>query len=177
VGDAIQVSGEYYPYHGIPELEDPTSITLESTGNSVGNPITQTVSALNSVAIQSGASTLTPEGLAGTLVQLNNVTISGQTAGETFTGSYSADTALLVSDSTGSETLYYSPSTYSVANGNLNNVTIPSGPVDMIGIDSVYEGSTEFLPISITSVPEPATLSLCGGGALLALLFGRRRKA
>jgi len=174
VGDAIQVSGTYSPFLSIAELGTLTSISLESAGNSVGSPITGTLSSLNSPTFSVGGSIL-PESLAGTLVQLDDVTISGQTAGETFG---IANLTLTATDSTGSEALYYYPTSFSLANQNLFGQTIPTGPVDIVGIASDYNGTTpEFVPLSITAVPEPATLSLCGAGAALALFVGRRRKA
>jgi hypothetical protein len=47
----------------------------------------------------------------------------------------------------------------------------------LLGFVSVYNNiSPEFTAIAIASVPEPATLSLCGAGGFLALMFCLRRK-
>ncbi|MGA2244093.1 MAG: DUF5689 domain-containing protein [Verrucomicrobiota bacterium] len=171
VGDAISAIGTYDPYHQVPEIETLTGITLQSTGSTVPPAQVQTVSALNQATL--------PQTIAGSLVQLNNVTISGQTAGETFgPGTASAnDLTLTVADSTGSMSFYYDPTVYSVASANLDGETIPTGPVDVVGVDSVYDGAGEFIPISIQPVPEPMSLSLGAAGGLLALVLHWRRKA
>ena len=56
--------------------------------------------------------------------------------------------------------------------------TVPTGEVDVEGFLDFYAGSseTEFVPISITTVPEPATLALCGVGSVLGLAGYRLRK-
>jgi hypothetical protein len=168
VGDAIDVSGEFYSYHSIPEIENMTSLTIESTGNAISAPQIATVSQINT---PSGIS----QPLAGQLLQLNNVTISGQTAGEAFG---TANLPLTVTDGTGSETLYYWPSSYSLASANLDGVTIPTGPVNIEGIASVYGGtSPEFIPIQITPVPEPTSLALFGIGGMLTLTLALRRRS
>ncbi len=173
VGDAISVSGTYSPYHQIPELGTLTSISLESAGHAAPSPSIQTVSSLNLTTL--------PQSIAGSLIQLDNITISSGsstlTPGETWG---TANLTLTMTDGSGSMTLYYWPTSYSAANANMFGETIPTGPVTIIGIDSAYtSGSTttpEFIPISIQSVPEPTVLSLGGAGGLLALIFRLRRK-
>ncbi|MGA2244092.1 MAG: hypothetical protein ABSH48_03745 [Verrucomicrobiota bacterium] len=166
VGDAISATGTYSPYHQIPEIEALSAITLQSTGNAVPPDQVETVSVLNQATL--------PQNIAGSLIQLDNVTISGQTAGEAFG---IADLSLSVSDGTGKMSFYYDPTSYSVASALLDGFTIPTGPVDVVGIDSVYAGAGEFIPISIQPVPEPISLSLGAAGGLLALILHQRRKA
>ncbi len=85
---------------------------------------------------------------------------------------------MTVTDSTGSQTLYYWPTSYSMANLNLFGQTIPTGPVDIEGIASVFPtGSVpEFLPINITPAPEPASIALAAAGGIAVLMSLRRRK-
>jgi hypothetical protein len=184
VGDGIEVSSaEYSPYHQLPELEaSSSSTTMTITQNSTGNPVpgnlTATVSQMNVTTL--------PYNLAGYLIDLNNAYITSGTGtgasiltpGETFgTGNLQ----LTVTDSTGSEELYYYPTSYSLANLDLYGITIPVGvPVDMVGIASVYPtpapGAPEFIPFSITVVPEPVSTGLLAVGSV-ALLMRRRRTA
>jgi len=167
VGDAISTSGTYAPYHQIPELGTLTAIALESSGNTLPSAQVQTVANLD-------VDTL-PQSISGQLIQIDNATISGQTTGETFG---TANLTLTVADGTGSMELYYWPTSYSAANANLAGETIPTGPVDILGIDSVYNSTTpEFIPIWIQSVPEPTTMGLAGASGLLALIFRLRQKA
>ena len=109
VGMTISVTGEYAPYHEIPELENITGVTV--TGNSAYTSFTSpaltltstaaganwalaqpvTVAGLtndinnNSITATSGLSTVLPNDLGGYLVTLNNVKIIGAgPAGATF---------------------------------------------------------------------------------------------
>ena len=163
LGDAITPTGEYYPYHQIPELETLTALSLVSQGNSY-SPVAgvSTILTLNQATL--------PYSVAGYLWTLDDVTISG------ISGSFgTANQTGTITDATGSMTLYYWPTSYSVENANLDGMAIPTGPVNMTGFVSVYSGTAEFTPISITSVPEPGTLALGGmGGLLLALVLRRR---
>ncbi len=176
VGDALNVTGVYKPFDGIPEVTTNStytgSVTVESTGNAapagigtLTSPITTTIPTINTGA--------TPvQGIAAQILQLDNVTITGQTAGETFgTG----DLSLTVTDGAHSMTLFYYPHDFSIANQNLFGETIPTGTVDIEGLVDYFSPSDEFIPLQITSVPEPATLSLCGLGGLMLFKLVRRR--
>jgi len=119
--------------------------------------------------------------VAGYLWTLDNVTISGAGAGPNFGTGNSPSGAMITDSSNNSMTLFYWPTSYSVANANLANIPIPSGPVDMTGFVSVFtSGSTstpEFSPLTITPVPEPGTLAVFGAGSVLLLMGMRRRGA
>jgi hypothetical protein len=164
VGDAITVSSPYAPYHQIPELSLPTAVSLVSSGNAVSAPAVETIAQLNQTTL--------PENIAGYLFTVDNVTLSGLT---TFgianqTGS--------MSDGTNSMTFYYWPTSYSAANVNLFGQTPPTGLVDVTGFVSVYPSSpAEFAPISITAVPEPASMGLLLIGGIAALIRRRSAKA
>jgi hypothetical protein len=125
-------------------------------------------------------------GLAGTLIELNNVTISdvfNQTAGtsSTFISNWAthANNQGIITDGSGnSMVMYLWASSYSTCGAiAAAGGAIPTGSVDMSGfVDDFYTSSTgvteaEFIPTSIVSVPEPGEMSLCAFGSALAGLF------
>jgi hypothetical protein len=176
VGDAISASGTYSPYDQIPELATLTSLSLFSTGNAVSSPGVSTIPTLTA----SGTG-LIPQSLSGYLVTLDNVSLYTDSAATIpVSGNFAthANTTLYAKDAGGNiMEIYVWASSYSV-DGAMGGTPIPTGTVDMTGfIDQSGTYPVEFVPMSITSVPEPTTLSLCGAGALLALTFRLRRKA
>src|SRR5262249_44073658 len=117
--------------------------------------------------------------------ELGNVTISGGGLGTGLFPTPAQDTVAnetyTITDAGGnSMTMFDWVSSYSAA-AALGGTAVPTGPVNLIGFDSVFgSGSTaeaEFTPIAIVAVPEPTTLGLCGVGTLLALAFRARKKA
>jgi hypothetical protein len=152
------------------------TITQNSTGNPVPGAITATIAEMNVPTL--------PYNIAGYLIDLDNVTINASGAGDnTLTAGEKFGTSNLqftVTDGINSEELFYYPSSYSLANFNLDGVVIPQGSqtVDMVGIASVYPTgpAPEFIPFSITDVPEPVSTGLMVVGAA-AMLMGRRRTA
>ena len=176
VGDAISVSGTYSPYHQIPEVATITSISLHSTGNTVSSPGVFTIPALTA----SGTGSI-PGSIAGHLVTLDNVSLYTDSAATIpVSGNFAthANVTLYAKDGSGNiMEIYDWASSYSTA-GALGGTPEPTSLVDITGF--VSQSGTfapEMTPFSITSVPEPTTLSLCGAGALLALIFRLRRKA
>jgi len=181
VGDAIQATGTYSPYHQVPELGTLTSLTLLSQGN-VGAPAQlATISQVNVATL--------PQSVAGQWLQLDDVTISAGaagdstiTAGETFG---TANLTLTITDgSDNSMTFYYNPKNYSLANQDLFGKAILTGQAgDMQGIAALYPTGTvpEFIGMQFTPdptpTPEPTTWGLCGVGGALTLLLRLRRKA
>jgi hypothetical protein len=175
LGDGIDVTGTASPFDGIPEIKVAATgtVTLESSGNAapagigtLASPTTTTISAINT-----GANPV--QSIAAQVLQLDDVTISGQTVGETFG---TADLTLSISDGVNSMTFFYYPHDFSVANQNLFGETIPTTPVDMVGLVDFFSPNNEFLGLQIIPVPEPTTLALCGAGALLTLVVFRQRK-
>jgi hypothetical protein len=173
LGDGISVSGTYSPFDGIPEVGTITSVTKESTGNAFSGPITATIP-----SIESALPNL-PANAAATLVTIDNLTISNTggvalTAGQDFLTH--ANTTLQINDGGGnSMVLFQYASSYSTA-AAFGGTAIPTGTVNITGFLDVFDGANEFIPVAISSVPEPATLALAGLGGL-SMLFLRRRSA
>jgi hypothetical protein len=160
VGDAITVSGTYSPFNGIPEIATMTAISQVSSGNAVPGPTSVTIPDL--LALASSQNYAIQE----YLLVLHNVTFVTPPA----TYPIHANLSLTATDGTNSVTVFYNPSSYSVSDP-LAGTAIPTGPVDITGIASVFGSTPELLPFTVTPVPEPASLTFgliaLGGVALL----------
>jgi hypothetical protein len=185
VGDEVSVQGEYSPFDDVPEIENGNGTTLPaigvtkvSSGNTVPAPPVLNISQVN-VGIAPGQGTgaaIMNTPYVGYYVQLDDVTISG--VGSTWT-THANDTGT-ITDGSGSMTLFLYASSYSdcgliATDGGLDptGAAVPTGPVDMDGYVDYFAGSSEaeFVPLSITSVPEPTMMGLYGLGSVLAGLF------
>jgi fibronectin-binding autotransporter adhesin len=184
LGDVIQMTGQYAPFHQIPEFDALSAISLVSAAGpgtlALANTDTATpfylgplnvftVSgvaqdvAYNSVVNTAGTgSTTLPADLGGKLIQLNNVKITGAgTPGTPFgvvNSPAAAPNIAFVSDATsgtGATQFYYWPTSYAVANTNLSHQNIPSGYVNMVGIISFYAGSNYPEINPFTITPSP----------------------
>lgn len=187
VGDSLYITGNYSPFDGIPEIANSTANPLTitgpiSSGNTPYNP-TPALTTIPAVNVGTNAYGINSSGFAGTLVQLDNVTISG--AGTTW--AYHANTTATVSDGSGnSMTLFLWASSYSscglIATDNGADPTggalVPTGLVDMTGFVDDFGNSAEFVPTSIEAVsaPEPSSIALAVTGGVGLLLGLRRRK-
>jgi hypothetical protein len=170
VGDAITVSGTYSPFHQIPEIGTVTAISKVSGGNPVPAPITATIPQMNVPTL--------PFTLATYLINLNDVTITGAPA----TFGITNFSATITDSSSNSMALFYWPTSLGVSNINLFGMSVPSGPVNMTGIVSVFTPASgpavpEFSPLTITPVPEPATGALAVIGAAAMFFAVRRMRA
>jgi PEP-CTERM motif len=174
VGDAISLSGTYSPFDSIPEVGTLTSITLQSSGKAVSTPAVTTISTILGLA----QTPVLPLGYGENLVTLDNVSLYTDSAGTIpVSGNFPthANGTYYVKDSSGNiMEMYDWASSYSI-DGALGGTAIPTGTVDITGFLSVSGGVTQITPFSITAVPEPTTLGLCGAGALLALVLRRRK--
>ena len=178
VGDTIYAQGQFSPFHQIPEMNmfqtsSNAALIFQTGFGTAPATLVATIPQLNVATL--------PQGIAGHLIELDNVTISG---GGTFSSIFptyaGGNVSYTVTDgSANSMVLYDWVTSYSSA-AALGGAAVPTGLVDIIGFDSVFtSGSTstaEFTPISITSVPEPSTLALSALGGLALLLKFRRQK-
>jgi len=183
VGDMILVSGNYSPYSGIPEIANSVAHPIGVTYGGSGNPFYSPVPALTTIPVinvGTNGHAVSQSGLSGTLLQLNNVTISGLGANYTV---HANMTGTITDQSNNSMTLYLWASSYSTCGAiAASGGPVPTGLVDVTGfISDFYSTITstitpEFVPISITQVPEPFAMNLCGLGAALAWVCYRLRK-
>jgi uncharacterized protein (TIGR03382 family) len=165
VGDAITVSGTYSPFNSIPELASLTAISQVSSGNAVPGPKSVTIPQM--LALASSQNYAIQE----YLLDLHNVTFVAPPA----TYPIHANQSLTATDGTNSLTVFFNPSSYSVSDP-LAGTAIPTGPVDIVGIASVFGTTAELLPFTVTPlVPEPASLTL-GWIALGVVALLRRRR-
>jgi len=180
VGDTIIVSGAWSPFDGIPEVGKTSSGIVVNGPGSTGNPAyppgAPVVSTIPTINVGTNSHGLNGSGLAGYLVQLNNVTISsnGISSGLVFP-THANGTYTITDGGANSMTMFFWASSYS-KDGAMGGTAIPQGSVDITGFVDDFGNSAEFIPISITSVPEPSAMSLCGIGSVLALVGWRWRK-
>ena len=186
VGDMNLYSGNYSPFSGIPEIANsvthPISVTYGSSGNPLYSPVPvlTTIPTINVGVTPPGASGISLSGLGGQLLQLNNVTIGGLGANYTV---HANMMGTITDQSANSMVLYLWASSYSTCGAiAAAGGAVPTGLVDMTGFISDYYNTAtltttaEFVPISITEVPEPLAMNLCGLGAALAWVCYRLRK-
>jgi hypothetical protein len=191
VGDTILAQGTYTMFDGIPELENNAVQAINvfgpgSQGNSpyYASPVLTTIPTINvgtnghglNAAVQGGRS------LAGAYLQLNNVTISG--AGANW--AVHANTTGTITDSGGNSMIMFLWASSYITCGAIaaSGGPVPTGLVDMTGfVDDFYNSTAtvpysyaEFVPTSITVVPEPSAMGLCGLGSALAWVCYRLRK-
>jgi hypothetical protein len=175
VGDTVTVLGKYSPSRQIPELVAPGGTpAVDMVVNHISGPAAVPAPTLATIP---GINVPTlPLNIAGYMLQLNNVTISGTVSG-TF-GSANWSIADTVTDNGGnSMQVYYFPSSYSVQNANLFGQPIPTGPVNMTGFVQLFGTTPQFLPITISAVPEPGTIGLAVAGLVCLSSVGRRRRS
>jgi hypothetical protein len=171
VGDTINVSGTYSPFHQIPEIGTVTAISKVGSGVPAA-PVVQTIPTLNQGTL--------PFSTAGYLLEVDNVTISGGGASSTTFPTYAGgNVSYTMTDGSANSMVFYDwVTSYSTAAAMAGN-PVPTGPVNMIGFDSVFTSGTtstaEFTAMEIIPVPEPATFALIGLG-LGGLLASRRRQ-
>jgi hypothetical protein len=179
-GDAITLNGTYSPFDGIPEIEFSTvpasnhNLVKISGGNAVPAPPVFTIAQLEA-GTANGAGVLTNPAIAGMIIELQGVTISGSTG--SFQSTFPLETQANIVDEAytitqGSSTLemFDWTTSYSVCAAR-GGTAVPTGPQNMIGF---FDSFNEFVPLSI--VPEPSTFMLAGVGLIGGLLTMRRRR-
>ena len=118
LGVAVTVTGTYGPYNQIPEMATLTAITQQSTGNAVPGALLTTIPTINQTTL--------PYSVAGQLLTLQNVTISGASGTFGKTGI----TATITDGSGNSMTMYYWPTSYSTAFSDLGGKANSDQPRD-----------------------------------------------
>ncbi len=169
LGDALNLTGRYSPFHQIPEIGTPfAGISVVSSGNPIPAPSVYTIPTLNVPTM--------PFSIAGYMVEVDNVGIYTDPAATIpASGNWpSASTSFYIKDGSGNiMMLYYWPSSYSIDAAWIGT-PIPTGTVDIQGIMSVYNSVAEFTPLSITQIPEPSSFALLGLGLLAGASLRRR---
>ncbi len=165
-GDGLTIAGPFSPFNGIPEMGTPTAITKNSSGNAIPAPLIETIPGVAGYTTQPPAGTAYPS-FAGHLVTFNNVTISSAVTGNYGTANVSVT---LTDGSSNTLTGFYNPTTYALGNQNLFGTPIATGPVNATGLLQLFSGAPELLLMSLTPVPEPASMTVVlfaiGGAAL-----------
>ena len=194
VGDMLSASGQWSPFSGIPEMGFVTvpasnnSITKISSGNAVPAPTVTTVAQLTNL-VTGGLMTPTTftagaASLAGTYVQLNNVTItpSSGNATDAFATTFPMDIAgqntvgnetYNMTDSSGTMIMFDQVTSYSMA-AAMGGSAVPTAPVTIYGVVDDFAGTAEFIPIKI--VPEPSTFAMAAAGLLGCFTLLRKRR-
>ena len=169
VGNTVSINGNYSPFDGIPEIANstahPLSITTVGTA-SVPSPAVVTIPQINATT---EVNNLINTPYAGYYIQLDNVTITGAPAVWPTAG---ANGTYTVTDGANSMVLFDWTTSYST-DGALGGTTIPTGPVDLDGFVDFFATSSEaeFIPTSVISVPEPASMSMFAIGAIMTGVF------
>jgi hypothetical protein len=176
IGDAISTVGTFGPFHQIPEIASPTSITLQSSGNAVPSTNVFTIPTL----IASGVGAL-PNNIAGYILQLQNVTLYTDPAATVpVSGNFAthANVTMYAKDGSGNIMEVFDwASSYSVC-GAFGGTAIPTGPVNLTGFVSESSGfPPELTPFQYQAVPEPSTILLVGTGMLGLLTLRRRQRS
>jgi len=196
-GQTVSLTATYSPYHSIPEIATVTAVTVSGVGEPLWNsPGVQgsgsqvvTIPPVLANPFNSGSPYLPlAQNLAAYMVEIKNVTISGQGALTTFPAT---NEAMYLNDSSGNQlTMYFWYTSYS-CDGMMvgapipgNNPKAPYGPIDVYGMltsyPSVSAGITnwqdELLPTAfVQEIPEPSSFMLAGVGLLSLLAVIRRR--
>lgn len=165
-GDSIQVTGSWAPYHQIPEIGTLSGLNVLSSNNPLPDPIVKTVTQVNYSNLLPTATDAGHTEIAGYYITINNATINLNGNPANFPSG--TNSSMTITDMSGPGntasapmTLYYWPTSYSVANYNLGGYPVPTGPVSISGFVSVFSDGTtntsEFSPISISPLVPSAT--------------------
>ncbi len=167
VGDAISATGTYTVFDGIPEIETLTALSNVSTGNAVTAPAVVTIPQVNATALSEPPDN---NGINEYLVTVDNVQIDTNGTSTQATGNFPthATATYTLSDGVNALTMFFWASSYSV-DGAMGGTPIPQGDVDITGFADYFSPNAEFVPVSITAVPEPVTLGVLSLGSLLLL--------
>jgi hypothetical protein len=181
-GMGLNMQGAYSPFDGLPEITFTTThasndyLAVTSTGNAIPASPIFTIPQLEA-GTANGTGILTNPAIAGQIIELQGVTISGSTGSfqTTFpleTQANTVDESYTITDGGGNHLEMFDWTTsYSVC-AAMGGSAVPTGPVTMYGF---YDSFNEFVPLAI--VPEPSTFMLAGLGLIGGLLAIRRRRS
>jgi len=200
VGDAITVTGNWSPYHCIPEIGSPIgSLSKVSSGNAlipIQTPTIPTILANGALSAannnggwyQAGASDgqyneALQQNLAGYFVEIQDVMVSGQGTLTAFpAGNY---TFTITDGANNSMTMYFWETSYA-CDGVIAGAPIPTWPVNIYGLLTAYPTKVngtnawqdEFIPDAfVGAIPEPSSFMLAGMGLLSLIAVMRRRRS
>jgi hypothetical protein len=193
LGDGLDIKGKYSPFAGIPEVGTITQVTVTSTSNALPGPVTgfniQGILndyAANAQTVTAGtvSTTILPNDIGGKLVTLDNVWLSSFGTGALQSSYGTLNQQYTLNDSSGGTcSLFYWPTSYSMALQNLYGQSINYGSANqynMTGFLDYFSGTgIEFVPLNVTPlapVPEPSTMALLGTGMAVAAVSYIRRK-
>jgi len=197
VGQNVTLSATWNPYHSIPEMVSASAVTVNSTGNSTWaapgmHGGSQVVTIPNVLANTGQSDTGDPylqidQSMEGYLVEVQNVTISGEGSLTTFP---TTNETMYLNDSANNQlTMYYWYTSYSCADA-LEGAPIPgagslsdASSYDVWGVMSAFPSVSggvttwqdELVPTAFVGIPEPSSFMLAGLGLLGLLAVIRRR--
>ena len=190
-GYGINTKGQWDPFDGIAELAYSTAVAsgnflaVTSTGNALPAVPVVTIPYLTTTTgngVNLGTNPGNFPAITAQYLQIDDVTITAgngstvnsfSTLWPTFAQATTATETYTITDSSdNSIELFDWVTSYSV-DGAMGGTAIPTGPVN---IDGFYDKFNEFVPLSITAVPEPASIGLLAMGGLM-LLKRRARNA
>lgn len=202
IGDQITVTGNYAPYHSIPEFGAPyTTFTKLSGGNAVPGAIGTSIGTVlanaglgntdssygNTHPSHGQANLALSEGLNADIVEIPDVTISGQATLVNFPNTNYTFT--MTDSGNNSLTMYFWVSSYE-CDGAMIGAPIPTWPVNVYGFLSSYPsklatslGGTNIWQDELTptafvgAIPEPSSFMLAGMGLLSLVAVLRRRRS
>jgi hypothetical protein len=190
-GDGINTKGQWDPFDGIAEFAYSTTaasgnfLAVTSTGNALPAVPVVTIPYLTTTTgngVNLGTNPGNFPAITAQDLQIDDVTITAgngstvnsfSTVWPTYAQATTATETYTITDSSNNSIeLFDWVTSYSV-DGAMGGNPIPTGPVN---IDGFYDKFNEFVPLSITAVPEPASIGLLAAGGLM-LLKRRARKA
>jgi len=154
IGDEVVVTGTVSQFNGLNQISPVTSFSIISSGNTV-NPVEATATQLNSDG-QVGV-----ENYEGSLVRLNNVTVSLISGGSVGTWAYQ-NYRLTGTSGTDTVEIRIDDST------NIINTVAPAGAFDVIGVLSQFKSSSPF--IGGYQLMPRSTADIISQGPLFAVL-------
>src|ERR1700679_3849890 len=149
LGDMVNTAGQWGPFDGIPELAYSTVVSSNnylnkiSSGNTVPTAPVFTIPQLQS-GTGNGAGVLTNSAIAGMVLTIQGVTISGSTGGFMSTFPLESQANLsnetyMITDGGGNKLEMFDWTTSYSSCGALGGTAVPTGPVNMTGFFDSFD--------------------------------------